>query len=142
MISAEGKITGYTIGHDMSSRDIEGENPLYLTQAKVYDRSCALGPAILVADGPLPPTTAIRLEIRRAEEMAFADFTTPASLKRRPEELVELSLSRNQLPEWMHSPDGHWYRSSGCVHAAAGRRDRDLNRRHRRTAQLGAVMAW
>ena len=48
-----GKIAGYTIGNDMSSRDIEGENPLYLPQAKVYDRSCALGPCLLIADEPL-----------------------------------------------------------------------------------------
>ena len=49
-ISPGGKIVGYTIGNDMSSRDIEGENPLYLPQAKVYDRSCALGPCLLVSD--------------------------------------------------------------------------------------------
>jgi 2-dehydro-3-deoxy-D-arabinonate dehydratase len=54
VISPEGRITGYTIGNDMSSRDIEGENPLYLPQGKVYDRSCALGPAILVSSDPLP----------------------------------------------------------------------------------------
>jgi 2-dehydro-3-deoxy-D-arabinonate dehydratase len=98
VISPEGKITGYTIGNDMSSRDIEGENPLYLPQAKVYDRSCALGPAILVADAPLPPTTAIRLEIRRAEEMVFADSTTLASMKRRPEELVEYLYRETSFP--------------------------------------------
>ena len=80
----------------MSSRDIEGENPLYLPQAKVYDRSCALGPA--VADAPLPPTTAIRLEIRRAEEMAFADSTTLASMKRCPEELVEYLYRETSFP--------------------------------------------
>ena len=57
VISPAGKITGYTIGNDMSSRDIEGENPLYLPQAKVYDRSCALGPAILVSDEPMPAST-------------------------------------------------------------------------------------
>src|SRR6185295_1884734 len=54
VVTATGKIVGFTIGNDMSSRDIEGENPLYLPQAKVYDRSCALGPAILVSDEPLP----------------------------------------------------------------------------------------
>ena len=53
---AGGRISGYTIGNDMSSRDIEGENPLYLPQAKVYDRSCALGPCLLVSDEPLPPS--------------------------------------------------------------------------------------
>ena len=64
--SPRGKISGYTIGNDMSSRDIEGENPLYLPQAKVYDRSCALGPCILVSSKPLPAATPIRIEIERA----------------------------------------------------------------------------
>ncbi len=64
-VSPGGKIAGYTIGNDMSSRDIEGENPLYLPQAKVYDRSCALGPCLLIADEPLSGATEIGLEIRR-----------------------------------------------------------------------------
>jgi 2-dehydro-3-deoxy-D-arabinonate dehydratase len=54
LLSPSGKILGYTIGNDMSSRDIEGENPLYLPQAKVYDRGCALGPGIVVSSEPLP----------------------------------------------------------------------------------------
>jgi len=66
MLNSRGRIAGYTIGNDMSSRDIEGENPLYLPQAKVYDRSCALGPCLLIADEPLPDTTEIAIEIRRA----------------------------------------------------------------------------
>ena len=65
MVTSAGTIVGYTIGNDMSSRDIEGENPLYLPQAKVYDGSCALGPGLLFTDTPLPPTTTIRLTIRR-----------------------------------------------------------------------------
>ncbi len=59
LASPAGKIVGYTIGNDMSSRDIEGENPLYLPQAKVYDRSCALGPGILITADPLPASTGI-----------------------------------------------------------------------------------
>lgn len=98
VISPAGKITGYTIGNDMSSRDIEGENPLYLPQAKVYDRSCALGPAILVSDEPMPSTTAISLEIRRRGEVVFADSTTLASMKRRPEELVEYLYRETSFP--------------------------------------------
>ena len=66
VVSPEGSITGYTIGNDMSSRDIEGENPLYLPQAKVYNGSCALGPGILVISaGPLPHSTEIEIEILR-----------------------------------------------------------------------------
>src|SRR5215472_5040544 len=84
LISPSGTILGYTIGNDMSSRDIEGENPLYLPQAKVYDRSCALGPSILVSSQPLPSPTAIRLEILRAGQCAFSGNTTLRDLKRDP----------------------------------------------------------
>jgi 2-dehydro-3-deoxy-D-arabinonate dehydratase len=98
VISPEGKITGYTIGNDMSSRDIEGENPLYLPQAKVYDRSCALGPAILVSDAPLPEATAIALEITRAGQVMFSDSTTLASMKRKPQELVDYLYRETSFP--------------------------------------------
>lgn len=88
-ITPRGKIAGYTIGNDMSSRDIEGENPLYLPQAKVYDRSCALGPCLLVAEDPLPASTAIEMEIRRSGKVAFSGATTLKELKRDPAQLVE-----------------------------------------------------
>src|SRR3954452_18381032 len=71
LISPGGKIAGYTVGNDMSSRDIEGENPLYLLQAKVYDRSCALGPCLLLASEPLADSTAIEIEIVRAAKREF-----------------------------------------------------------------------
>jgi 2-dehydro-3-deoxy-D-arabinonate dehydratase len=98
LVSPKGKILGYTVGNDMSSRDIEGENPLYLPQAKVYDGSCALGPGILVTNGPLPPTTAIQLTIRRAGEVAFTDATSLAAMKRNPAELVEYLFRENTFP--------------------------------------------
>ncbi len=98
-VSPGGKIAGYTIGNDMSSRDIEGENPLYLPQAKVYDRSCALGPCLLVADEPLPATTEIALEIRRGGVLAFSGATTLKEMKRRPEELVEYLYRNNSFPK-------------------------------------------
>jgi 2-dehydro-3-deoxy-D-arabinonate dehydratase len=98
VISPEGKITGYTIGNDMSSRDIEGENPLYLPQAKVYDRSCALGPAILESDEPLASTTQISIELRRAGAVVFSDAITLAAMKRRPEELVEYLYREMSFP--------------------------------------------
>jgi 2-dehydro-3-deoxy-D-arabinonate dehydratase len=94
-ISPAGKITGYTIGNDMSSRDIEGENPLYLPQAKVYDRSCALGPCLLIADEPLSESTEIAMEIRRDLKVAFSGATALKGMKRNPEELVQY-LYRNQ----------------------------------------------
>jgi 2-dehydro-3-deoxy-D-arabinonate dehydratase len=87
-VNARGEIVGYAIGNDMSSRDIEGENPLYLPQAKIYDGSCALGPAMLVAEGPLAPETAISITIVRAGLTVFAGSTTLAGMRRTPEELV------------------------------------------------------
>jgi 2-dehydro-3-deoxy-D-arabinonate dehydratase len=97
-VNASGTIVGYTIGNDMSSRDIEGENPLYLPQAKVYDGSCGLGPGVLVSSAPLPAETAIRLVIRRGGATAFEGSTTLASLKRTPTELVEYLYRDNKFP--------------------------------------------
>jgi 2-dehydro-3-deoxy-D-arabinonate dehydratase len=97
-VTAGGTIVGYTIGNDMSSRDIEGENPLYLPQAKVYDGSCGLGPALLVSSSPLPADTEIRLIIRRGGGTAFEGATTLASLKRTPTELVEYLYRDNTFP--------------------------------------------
>jgi 2-dehydro-3-deoxy-D-arabinonate dehydratase len=98
LVTPSGKITGYTVGNDMSSRDIEGENPLYLPQAKVYDRSCALGPCILVTDSPLPASTEIRLEIQRDGKSAFSGSTTLESLKRDPADLVRYLYRNNRFP--------------------------------------------
>jgi 2-dehydro-3-deoxy-D-arabinonate dehydratase len=98
LLSPSGKLLGYTIGNDMSSRDIEGENPLYLPQAKVYDGSCALGPCILVASEPLAAETAIQLEIEREGHVVFSDGTTLAQMKRSPEELAEYLFRENTFP--------------------------------------------
>jgi 2-dehydro-3-deoxy-D-arabinonate dehydratase len=98
VVNQHGRIIGSTVGNDMSSRDIEGENPLYLPQAKVYDRSCALGPCILVSDEPLPSTTPIRLEIQRRGATAFSGTTTLAELKRTPAALVEYLFRENNFP--------------------------------------------
>ncbi|MHB8898520.1 MAG: fumarylacetoacetate hydrolase family protein [Thermoguttaceae bacterium] len=97
-ISRAGRIFGYTIGNDMSSRDLEGENPLYLPQAKIYDRCCALGPGILVTDDPLPATTEIRLAITRAGSVVFADSTQLGQMKRSPAELVAYLFRDNSFP--------------------------------------------
>src|SRR3954469_5002862 len=99
LISPGGKIAGYTVGNDMSSRDIEGENPLYLPQAKVYDRSCALGPCVLVSEDPLPASTEIRIEIRRAGDVVFSGATTLADMKRKPEELVSYLYRHSSFPQ-------------------------------------------
>ncbi len=98
-ISPGGKIVGYTVGNDMSSRDIEGENPLYLPQAKVYDRSCALGPCLLLTEEALPASTEIKIEIRRAGAMAFSDVTALKEMKRSPEELVEYLYRASSFPK-------------------------------------------
>jgi len=95
------EIVGVTIGNDMSSRDIEGENPLYLPQAKMYTRSCALGPAIAVGHvGGVWPDTRIAMQITRDGGIVFAGETHTSQIRRRPDELVEF-LGRS-----LRFPDG------------------------------------
>ncbi len=98
LVNPRGNIIGYTIGNDMSSRDIEGENPLYLPQAKVYDRSCALGPGILVRYEPLPKSTEIRLEILRGGHAEFTGAVILAEMKRDPAELVKYLYRESSFP--------------------------------------------
>lgn len=98
LVSPKGTILGYTVGNDMSSRDIEGENPLYLPQAKVYDGCCALGPGILISSDPLGPETKITLTVHRAGVETFTGATTLASLKRSPQHLVEYLFRDNVFP--------------------------------------------
>ena len=98
VIDSHGTIVGYTIGNDVSSRDIEGQNPLYLPQAKVYDRSCALGPGILVTDAPLPKATTIALSIHRDGRSSFEGTTSLAELKREPRDLVAYLFRENSFP--------------------------------------------
>ena len=99
MISPRLKIVGYTIGNDMSARDIEGENPLYLPQAKVYDQSCALGPVITLAGGmPGPDRVVIRLGIERSGREVFRGSTPLSAMKRPLEELVGWLGRDNRFP--------------------------------------------
>lgn len=97
-INAHGRIFGFTIGNDMSSRDIEGENPLYLPQAKVYDRSAALGPGVLLSDEALPPATEIELEISRDGKVAFTGGTSLSQIKRSFSQLAEFLYRDNAFP--------------------------------------------
>jgi len=99
LLNPHGEIIGYTIGNDMSSRDIEGENPLYLPQAKVYDGSCALGPCVLLNGEPLPKTTAIQIQVARDGRCAFDGSTTLAELKRDPKELASWLFRDNSFPD-------------------------------------------
>jgi len=87
-ISPSGTIQGYTIGNDMSSRSIEGENPLYLPQAKVYQRSAALGPCLYVPAHPLPTTTRISMVIRRGGKDVYAGEVAISQIKRKLSDLA------------------------------------------------------
>jgi 2-dehydro-3-deoxy-D-arabinonate dehydratase len=97
-VNREGRIFGYTIGNDMSSRSIEGENPLYLPQAKIYDGSCALGPCLLVSERVLPSSTQIALRIMRRKREAFRGITQLSRMKRTPAELVEYLFRESSFP--------------------------------------------
>ncbi len=98
VIDRRGTIVGYTVGNDLSCRDIEGENPLYLPQAKVFDGCAALGPGILVADAPPPPETKIELVIRRSGKDVFSGETTLSQLRRTPAGLVEYLYREATFP--------------------------------------------
>ena len=98
LVNPAGKIIGYTIGNDMSSRDIEGENPLYLPQAKCYDGSCALGPCILLSSEPMPASTLIEVTIERADQTVFTGNTSLSELKRDPNDLVSFLFRDNSFP--------------------------------------------
>jgi 2-dehydro-3-deoxy-D-arabinonate dehydratase len=97
-INREGRIFGYTIGNDMSSRDIEGENPLYLPQAKVYDACCGLGPGLVVRE-PLPRETSIDLQIVRGGATAFSGATSLTQMKRQFDELAGYLFRDNSFPQ-------------------------------------------
>lgn len=97
VISPQGKIQGFTIGNDMSSRSIEGENPLYLPQAKVYEGCASVGPCIIVQDH-IPENTKILLEILRNGKVEAAGNTDLTQLKRKPQELADWLFRANTFP--------------------------------------------
>ena len=98
VVTSSGKIIGYTIGNDMSSRSIEGENPLYLPQAKTYDACAALGPCIYITDKPLESNTMIQLEINRNAVNVFEGSVAISQMKRTPEELVSFVYRECSFP--------------------------------------------
>lgn len=98
VVASSGKIIGYTIGNDMSSRSIEGENPLYLPQAKTYDACAAIGPCIYVTEQPLNNNTTIRLEINRENKTVFEGSIAINQMKRTPEELVSFVFKECSFP--------------------------------------------
>ena len=97
-VNARGRIFGYTVGNDLSSRDIEGANPLYLPQAKVFDGCCGLGPCLLLSEEPLPAETEIALAIERSGEIVFQETARLEQMRRSPEELVAYLFRDNSFP--------------------------------------------
>ena len=99
VISPDMRIVGYTIGNDVSARDIEGENPLYLPQAKVYKQSCALGPCVTLADA-MPPRQSIRIRmtVTRGDAFVFEGETGLDRMARPLEELVDWLGRENEFP--------------------------------------------
>jgi 2-dehydro-3-deoxy-D-arabinonate dehydratase len=98
VLDRSGRIVGHTIGNDMSSRSIEGDNPLYLPQAKVYRGCCALGPTIVLAEQPPGSDTVIEMTIRRGDVDVFGGRTTVAQMKRSFEELAEWLFRADDFP--------------------------------------------
>ncbi|WP_336339537.1 fumarylacetoacetate hydrolase family protein [Haloarcula brevis] len=94
----EGDIVGYTIGNDMSSRSIEGENPLYLPQAKVYDRCCSVGPTV-VTDIEDPHSLSLSMTIHRNGECLYSGETNTSEMDRTCEGLVSTYTAHNAVPE-------------------------------------------
>ena|SRR3990170_7754858 len=109
VVTSSGKIVGYSIGNDMSSRSIEGENPLYLPQAKMYDGSASVGPCVLVTEQPISPDTVIAINIDRDGKTVFEGSTTIDRMKRKHEELVEFLFR-----EYSH-PVGCYLMTGTCV---------------------------
>jgi 2-dehydro-3-deoxy-D-arabinonate dehydratase len=100
VVTPDLRIVGYTIGDDVSSRDIEGENPLYLPQAKVYKQSCSIGPRItLAASMPKLADVEIKLVISRGGKAAFEGATSASQLNRTPEDLVSWLGRDNEFPD-------------------------------------------
>ncbi len=98
VVNRRAEVIGYTVGNDLSCRDIEGENPLYLPQAKVFDGCAALGPGLLITADPPPPETPIRLAILRQGREVSAGETTLAQLRRSPASLVEFLFREASFP--------------------------------------------
>ena len=109
VVTSSGKIVGYSICNDMSSRSIEGENPLYLPQAKMYDGSASIGPCVLVMEELISPGTVIAINIDRDGKTVFEGSTTIDRMKRKHEELVEFLFR-----EYSH-PAGCYLMTGTCV---------------------------
>lgn len=98
-VNNQNQIAGYTVGNDVSSRDIEGENPLYLPQAKSYDKSAAIGPCIAILPEPISKNTDISVEILRGDKVVFNGNTQLSQMKRELPELVEYLTRECSFPQ-------------------------------------------
>jgi len=103
---SQGTIEGYTIGNDMSSRDIEGENPLYLPQAKSYNASASIGPCLYVPEAAIHPDSMIRLEIRRQADVVFSGEISINRMKRKHQELIEYLFRETSFPNGVYLMTG------------------------------------
>jgi 2-dehydro-3-deoxy-D-arabinonate dehydratase len=108
-INSSGNVQGYTIGNDMSSRSIEGENPLYLPQAKMYERSAALGPCLFIPAEPISPNTKIHMQILRDGRIVYDDSVEINRMKRSFTELTEF------LYREYHFPNGCFLMTGTCL---------------------------
>ncbi len=99
VVTSSGKIIGYTIGNDMSSRSIEGENPLYLPQAKTYDACAAVGPCVYITEESLSPETMINIDIYRNGKNVFEGSVEISQMKRTVEELVSFVYRECSFPQ-------------------------------------------
>lgn len=108
-VTTHGTIEGYTIGNDMSSRSIEGENPLYLPQAKVFEKCAGLGPCLLVPESTIPPETFIRMSIFRDGVIQYYDQIAISQMKRGHQELVDF------LYRGCAFPDGCYLMTGTCL---------------------------
>ena len=105
-INSKSKIVGYTIGNDMSSRDIEGENPLYLPQAKCYDYAAAIGPCLLVPPKPIDPDSKIHMKIERLGKTVFEGEISINQMKRGHEELAGFLTREMSFPQGVYLMTG------------------------------------
>ena len=128
VLNRAGEIVGYTAGNDVSSRSIEGENPLYLPQAKVYNGSCALGPGIVIAEPDAMRDLPLHLTIERNGVTAFDGETRTSQLKRSLEEIATWLFAELDFPEGaflmtgtgLVPPDEFTLKPGDAVHVALG----------------------
>ena len=98
VLGAQGDVLGYTLGNDMSARDIEGENPLYLPQTKIYRACCSLGPVVLISDEPVEANLRLWCRIQRGDREVFRGETSTRRLRRSINGLVAYLKRANDIP--------------------------------------------